>query len=473
MTSETIRHLQEIATRLEDDARPERALGELLASLAHRPVPTGRLARLWSLGGLHASLAMGYAGLLLKSPFLGEAEKERLRRARNVDAAIELVSKMGYLRGMVLKVGQLLATFPNLLPQEAVSVVSSMCFEVPPMHYALVREQLHNGLGAPPEEVFASFEQRAFAAASLGQVHRARLEDGTAVAVKVQYPGIGATIDADLRNLRALLAPMRLMGDWDNLLEKLEDLRETLVRESDYVAEADATRAARESLAIFDDVAVPRVFDAFSSERVLVTELLDGDHVGDYLARGPDEADRARRLEQLTKALDHMLYTDRMVYADPNPGNFLFLPDGRLGLIDFGCCRRFDDDEWDMMVATSRELRAGSTGYDAVLRRGCLMTEEEMRDPERVALMTAFFDWFAEPFRSEVPYRVDAAYVRRGIEFLDQLTRRRYVRSMPVTTWTNRLFYGTRGLFAQLDAPADYRGVHEAELVRAGILPGA
>ncbi len=115
-----------------------------------------------------------------------------------------------------MKVGQTLVNFDDLLPDELVKTLEQLHFEAPPMHYALVREHLHNELGGDPETIFAEFETTAFAAASLGQVHRARLKTGEPVAVKVQYPGIARTIRSDFRNLIAVLTPMRLSKDWQN-----------------------------------------------------------------------------------------------------------------------------------------------------------------------------------------------------------------------------------------------------------------
>jgi predicted unusual protein kinase regulating ubiquinone biosynthesis (AarF/ABC1/UbiB family) len=122
---------------------------------------------------------------------------------------------MGYMRGAVMKVGQLLANLPTLLPDQIADVLASLHFEAPPMHYGLIRETLLDELGNEPEKIFDSFDRKAFAAASLGQVHRARLKNGEDVAVKIQYPNIARTINADLRNLRTVMQPcdFQLIGN--------------------------------------------------------------------------------------------------------------------------------------------------------------------------------------------------------------------------------------------------------------------
>src|SRR5205085_4931237 len=130
-------------------------------------------------------------------------------------------------------------------PDEIVATLEHLHFQAPPMHFALLREHVRDELGGDPEEVFAEFDTRAFAAASLGQVHRARLKSGEEVAVKIQYPGIASAIRSDFRNLLALMIPLRISKDWENLEAQLDDLRRVLEAETDYEKEADFQRKAR------------------------------------------------------------------------------------------------------------------------------------------------------------------------------------------------------------------------------------
>ncbi len=130
-------------------------------------------------------------------------------------AAVKILRTMGYLRGAAMKLGQALANLPSIVPDQIVETLERLHFEAPPMHFALLRERVRNELGREPEEAFATFDTRAFAAASLGQVHRATLHSGAAVAVKIQYPAIGRSIRSDFRNLSALLLPLRLGRGWE------------------------------------------------------------------------------------------------------------------------------------------------------------------------------------------------------------------------------------------------------------------
>jgi predicted unusual protein kinase regulating ubiquinone biosynthesis (AarF/ABC1/UbiB family) len=228
---------------------------------------------------------------------------------------------------------------------------------------------VRNELGDEPENLFAEFEERAAAAASLGQVHRARLRSGEPVAVKIQYPGIDRTIDSDVSTLIALLSPMRLTREWDSLRAQLEDVRAMLRKETNYLQEAEYLRRGRSVFRADEPIVVPRVHERYSSPRVLTMDWLDGVHLDEYLRTYRSQAERDRYGELIMRASFRLAHTARLWYADSNPGNYLFLRDGRLGMIDFGCCREFSPEEWDYYVQMLRAPREGGEALRRALRR--------------------------------------------------------------------------------------------------------
>jgi predicted unusual protein kinase regulating ubiquinone biosynthesis (AarF/ABC1/UbiB family) len=267
---------------------------------------------------------------------------------------------MGYLRGAVMKVGQTLANFPDIVPRELVETLDRLYFDAPPMHWSLLREMVRNELGDDPENVFASFEKRAFAAASLGQVHQARLNTGEGVAVKIQYPGIARAIHADFGNLLSLcFLPGRLAKQWEQIKGVLDDLRMRLEQETEYQAEARFLAKVRPLFHDEDGIVVPRVYPQYSTARVLTMERLEGVHLDQYLASNPPQEQRDEFAHKILRAMYRIAYAGRLLYGDLHPGNFLFLDDGRLGVIDFGFMLPIDDELWTLFQRIERALRTG------------------------------------------------------------------------------------------------------------------
>src|SRR5258708_36537301 len=215
---------------------------------------------------------------------------------------------MSYLRGAVMKVGQTLANFPDIVPREFVETLEHLHFDAPPMHWSLLREMVFNELSDDPENLFESFEKRAFAAASLGQVHRARLKGGEEVAVKIQYPGIARTIREDFRNFFLFLLPGRLGKDWENMKDQFDDLRTRLERETDYEAEAVTLAKVRPLFREDEGIVVPRVFPQHSTARILTMERLGGVHLSEYLAQEPSQAERNAAARKVLRAWFRMMY---------------------------------------------------------------------------------------------------------------------------------------------------------------------
>ena len=416
--------IAELPVDLRTPSSSEHELADVLADLAHRRVPTNRLLRMWSLGTLQAKIAAAYGVAWIRRGFAGADAKERLRHEANLKAALELLGRMGYLRGAIMKVGQTLASYPNVVPDEFVEALEALHFEAPPMHYSLLREHVYRELGGDPEELFAEFDTRAFAAASLGQVHRARLRSGEEVAVKIQYPNIARTIRADFANARALFQTMRFMKDWDNMLAHAEEIERVLLLEADYVNELANAERVRAGVAELDDVVVPRMFPELSSERVLTMELLHGLHPGAFMKRNPPQALCDRHGSQIMRVVGRLLNSHRLFHADPNPGNYLMLPDGRLGLLDFGCVRECDDEEWEIMRLGFQGFRQGGEALRRSIQRAALLTEEEAHDPERYDLTVRSVEWLWIPMRRDEPFDFgDEEYLRSGLELMASSSR--------------------------------------------------
>lgn len=423
---------------------------EVLAGLERRPAPLGSFRRLMSLGGLQASLLGHYARARLREVFRDAEEAERRRAEAHFQAALLVLSRMGYLRGLVLKLGQVLASMPTVVPAEWADVLGHLQWEAPAMHYPLVRDQLRAELGGDPEEVFASFERRAFAAASLGQVHRARLESGEEVAVKVQYPGIGRTIQVDLRNLRALLQPLRLFVHWDDLMAIFEDFAAALEREADYRSEAAFQERAAAALADAPGIHVPRVHREFSSERVLVTEHRAGFHLDALLAEGPSDDLLARYGERIAEAQHRLNLGARLIYTDANAGNVLFHDSGDITLLDFGSMRELEGAEWDFFRRSCEaRSRFDPREVERLALEAATVPVEELPAAFREQALD-FARWTCAPFLEDRDFHFDAAHWAWGIDHARKALRSRVVEFLPLLGQIARASYGGIALLTRL-----------------------
>ena len=448
-------------------------LQELFEQLSQRPVPVGSLERLWALGGLQAKLALAYLAYFVRTWFRSPDRKKRELMETNLRSALRTLETMGYLRGAVMKIGQAVATFPEMIPKEFADLLGTLHCEAPPMHYSLLREHLENELGRDPRDVFDSFETEAFAAASLGQVHRARLPSGTLVAVKVQYPGIGRTIRADMRNLRALLFPLRLSKDWDNLNEQFGEVQRMLESETDYEQEAESLREARRAFREEDDIVVPRVYEQYCSRRVLTMEYLEGDSFKAFLATDPSQRLRNQFGEHILRGSLRLLLGCRMLYSDFHPGNFLFLDDGRLGFIDFGGMRRFSDSEWQYLRQSYEALQSSDRGKTlAHIQRSLMFSDEEMESRrDEVSLIEDWVDFYWESLRSEGPFDFgNPDYFGRAIPLWKRAAEARIMRQQPVNVLMHRCNFELFGLLFQLRAQVDCRKIYDEEIKATGWL---
>lgn len=442
-------------------------LDRVLTELSHRPVPTAALHRLWKLGGLQARVGMAYLAYWAKSWFQSPDARQRALLETHIAAAAKVLETMGYLRGAVMKVGQAAANFPEIVPDEFVETLGKLHFEAPPMHYALIREYLHNELGGDPEELFDCFETTAFAAASLGQVHRARLKTGEEVAVKVQYPGIARTIRSDFRNLHAVLFPCRLSRDWDNLQAQFEEVQRMFELETDYESEANFLRQGRALFREDDGIVVPRVYEQFSTRRVLTMEYIDGRNFYDYLASNPPQEERNRYGDLYMRAVARLLYAGRMEYGDPHPGNLLFLADGRLGLIDFGCMRAFNDAEWDYMRLSDRMVHGTRDELIAHLKTGMAMelSDQEWADPVLVDCCVEYCRWIWQPLVYEGRFNYgDAEQLRRAVSIMRRFGERANPRQHPVNVFIQRGVLSGWTLLYRLGAHVDVKAICDEEV---------
>jgi predicted unusual protein kinase regulating ubiquinone biosynthesis (AarF/ABC1/UbiB family) len=440
-----------------------------LAKAALQPVPVGRWRRLRLLGTLQAQIGAAYLFYWVRGWFKNADENERSLAETHWKTALRLLDSMGYLRGAIMKVGQTLANFPDIAPHAFVETLDRLYFDAPPMHWSLLQEMVLSELGEDVETVFASFDKQAFAAASLGQVHRARLKNGMDVAVKIQYTGIARTVREDFRNFNFFLLPASLNSDWQYTKDQFSDLFARLETETDYTKEAAVQEKVRGLFREEDGIVVPRVHSQFSTSRMLTMDYLPGVHVNEFMARRPSQDERNEFAIKLIRAWFRMLYAARLSYADVHPGNVLFMDDGRLGVIDFGFMVEHTGDEWKLMQMIDRAMTTGRREDRVAALKEWSLISDDPADADRLRLNEAFADWcwLARHRGGEFDFG-DEQDFRRGIDLFSEMVRKRYNRARPSTPAIARLNFGFRSMLYRLKAKVDFRPLAEEEVRAAG-----
>jgi predicted unusual protein kinase regulating ubiquinone biosynthesis (AarF/ABC1/UbiB family) len=255
--------------------------------------------------------------------------------------AEDLKTILGGLKGPLMKVAQFLSSVPDALPAEYAAELAQLQANAPAMGWNFVRRRMASELGPDWASRFTSFSQTAAAAASLGQVHRARLPDWRDVACKLQYPDMPSVVDADLRQLRLAMAVYHRMDNAIQHEEIYKELTERLREELDYKREAAQMRLYSLMLAEHPTVHIPTPISEYSTGRLLTMTWLDGRPLMDRLGENPPQDERNRVAEALFRAWYVPFYRYGVIHGDPHMGNYQMRPDGSLNLLDFGAIRVF------------------------------------------------------------------------------------------------------------------------------------
>lgn len=408
------------------------------------------MARAGVAGKAALKVGLGHLGHGLKRPFLSPTQRAEERIALDERHARMLFEALAQLRGTALKAAQMLAMEVELLPEAYRRELKKSCHQVPPLNRVLVRKALQQAFGQAPEALFAQFDSEAFAAASLGQVHRARLHDGRAVAVKIQYPGIHVAVDSDMTLLRQLA---RGMPNAALIQQSLEEVHARLREEVNYRAEAAQTAWFAER-AVGDGIALVSPVPELCGERVLTTEMADGLHLDAWLAGQPSQAARYRAGQQLYDFFVDSTRRLHRLHADPNPGNYLFHPDGSVTVIDFGCVREISPVFAEALPQLLQAYAADDpTALFATYRR---LGMEHRGDHDQVYrdILRPFGSWLLEPMQAEsYDFATHADYTWRGQQLMHKMSGLKGLdRLADEFIYVDRTYYGLCKLFERLGA---------------------
>jgi predicted unusual protein kinase regulating ubiquinone biosynthesis (AarF/ABC1/UbiB family) len=390
-----------------------------------------------------------------------EARRAQLEEQFVIRSAEDVARELGNMKGAIMKAGQMVSFIADGLPPEAQAALATLQADVPPMAPSLAQQVVREELGRDPDRLFLDWEPVPVAAASIGQVHRAVLRDGRAVAVKVQYPGVDRAIASDLDNAELLYGMFSALALRNLDVKSLVDeLRARMVDELDYAHEA---RCQSEIAAIYADhpfIRVPAVIPELSTRRVLTSEWADGLRWDEFLVTA-SESSRQQAAEVLFRFTQGSIHRNGVFNGDPHPGNYRFHRDGTITFLDFGLVKRWTAGEWEHLTPLLDALLAldRPRTIDAMVEAGFLKREHGL-DPQHV------WEYVSAPY---VPYLTDeftfsAEWTSKALSHLIDLNGPYAdvikLLNMPTSfVILDRVVWGTSALLGRLGARNHWRAM--------------
>ena len=427
------------------------------------PTPLGdRLSRGRDLARFSAGAGAGLLGARLRDL----AGKGGAESAFHADTAAQAAELLGSMKGLAMKMGQIASFVDVDLPEEVREAyqteLSSLRAQSEPVDVTIIEGVIEEQYGTPVEDVFAEWDPDPVASASIGQVHRARLPDGSDVAVKVQYPGIAEAIESDLDNAELLAPLIKVVSPNLKVKPLMLELRDRMSDELDYQREAQYQQAFFDRYDGHPFVRVPRVHLDWCRPRVLVGEFVEGDAFEDMLEVA-DEETKQRYAEAIYRFSFGSLHRFRLFNGDPHPGNYLFPGDGSVVFLDFGAVKTFSSDTRAMI----RRQLAPLWNSDA---QGLLDVFDEAGFlPGAKPDANRLLDWFKAfnaPILDYEPFTYTQEFARSVIAmtsdpragYMDMIRR---LNLPPDYLVLNRIQWGINSIMAMLGARNTWRRISE------------
>lgn len=424
---------------------------------------SSRAARNAALAGVGAKAGGHYAIHRARRAFASAERHAELDTQFEMQTAELVTEALGNMKGALMKLGQMASYLDQGLPEHVRDALAQLQSNAPPMSASLAAQVVCEELGAPPEEIFETWDPAPIAAASIGQVHRAITRDGRAVAVKVQYPGVGDAIRADLDNAGMLFAVMGMLFPGLDPEPLVGELRSRLVEELDYRLEADNQRLFARYYEGHPFIHVPEVVDALSAERVLTTELAEG--VRFDVAATWSQPERDLAAEAIFRFVFGSLYRLHAFNGDPHPGNYLFRPGGHVTFLDFGLVKHFEQPEITVLesMIQAMVLEHDIAAYRTIitdigmLKRGTGFTDQQIED-----YFGHFYDFVRRDEVATITPEYASETVRRFFDTSGPYGDVMKAANVPTTfVILQRINLGLYAIFGQLRATGNWRRISE------------
>ncbi len=425
-------------------------------------VPTGWIQRGAKLAGATGSSAARFVGTRVKS-FASPQRADEFLGGFHQKTAEQLVGILGEMKGAAMKVGQLASFYEFAVPGEYMSTyrdaLTMLQNSAPPMDPDASRSVIEEEFGAPVRDVFMTFEDKPVAAASIGQVHRATLPTGETVAVKVQYPGVDRAIESDLKNLNALTKLSVAIAPNIDPKDVADEVRDRVREELDYRREATNQAGFAKLFEGHPFIVVPRIHPAFCRSRVLTQEFIEGEFFPTAFDWAQEDKDRLAEI--IFRFFYGCLNRFLLFSADPHPGNYLLLPDGKVAFLDFGLVRALDPGTLQLLLEIVQALihEDRERGRTALEGLGIL----HRRTPEIDAIWE-HLKFLNAPVLKDRDFTIDPPLVQEiaaaGFDPRSQAFKTlRKVGVSGVMVTFNRMSFGVLSLLARLEATANWHRI--------------
>jgi predicted unusual protein kinase regulating ubiquinone biosynthesis (AarF/ABC1/UbiB family) len=430
------------------------------ASEPREGIPTDPDVRRAELARMGTAVGARIGAARLRTIGRSEERSKEIRADAAMRSAGDVLEVMGNMKGAVMKLAQMASFAIDGLPHGVQQQLAQLQTAAPPMAYELVAEVVERELSSPPEVAFASFDDEPMAAASIGQVHRARTQDGRDVAVKVQYPGVDEAIKADLQNADMLFQTVAAMFGGFDPRALLEEVVARMTEEFDYTREAANQQHFADLYRGHPFVKIAEVVPEYSATRVLTSELVGGRGFYDVLDDPQDARDRYGEI--ISRFANGSILVDGVFSGDPHPGNYIFMDDGRICFLDFGLIKRLEGSEISLVRAPGLAvLNRDPTELEASLRAMDIIAPDAEVNRER---LWQLFNVMLRPIVDDAPFRYTRKIVGdafRDVALPDSPYRdvQDILKFPAMLLMWQRYTFGTAAVLGHLEAEANWHRI--------------
>lgn len=445
----------------------------LLYWLANRTneagISTGMASRASQMGGLLTRNFRRRMYLRVRGLIATRERKKQLEHEYHLKSAEEAAEVMGNMKGVFMKLGQIVSFAKDTLPEPAQQALRGLQQDAPPMSFELARGVVEEELGADVGKFFKHVDEEPLAAASIGQVHRARLKDGTQVVLKIQYPGVDAAIENDLKFSGRLAAIINLVHKNADAKAIVAELKERLRDELDYRVELKNQQLFYDLWQGHPLIRIPKVYPEVSRKRVLCQEYKRGLSFYDFL-----EVANAREKQLAVMVLNDFVFDSMHIHhvfnGDPHPGNYIFHEDGGITFLDFGCVKHFEPGFIGKLQAMNRSIIAEDLeAFEALIRDLELVLPGRPLD---IDFLWEFFAYHSAPFREDREFAFTQEWVQQAGEVMNPKDLQK-LNLPPDLVFFNRITFGLNSIFQKLGASANWHRLYRRYLFEEENVPPA